>query len=244
MKSANNRLVLVSALLSTAGLVAVLPQRALAEESSGSASEVPGKGTPEGEKAPASAAPAPAPAADTTKKVETPTAARPPAAPEWTFQLRAGLGGGRIASEKSFKSDRLGAGVYAGKRFADLDLSLPFLDINNTSIGAAYFTFSGVDSSADLNWSAQSLGAQVSLGAAPFETKLFDLLLQGGVAVQRLVSQEPLRMTEKAKYGAGLTGGAFARTQILDGVQLSAGVDLVLGSATWFGGSLGLESSF
>ncbi|MFZ9521370.1 MAG: hypothetical protein ACO3A4_12930 [Silvanigrellaceae bacterium] len=242
MKLRAHRIVSASALLTFVGLISVVPATAFAEETKPESAATEGKpqapvvqenqSTNESNPAPASATAA------------APAASKPPAAPEWTFQLRAGLGNGRLASQKSFKSDRLGVGVFFGKTFPELDVSLPFLDIKNTTLGGGYLSFSGVDASADRSFSAQSYSAQASVTASPFSGNLFDLSLQGGVALQRMVSQEPLRLSEDVKYGGGLTGGAFVRTQIFDGVQLLGGVDLVLGSASWYAASLGLESNF
>jgi hypothetical protein len=144
------------------------------------------------------------------------------------------------------KSDRLGIGVYAGKRLSDYEIALPFFDSRSTSLGASYQTFSGVDAAADTQWALQSLGVMLRLGSAPIDLggMPFDLLLQSAVSYQRMVAQDPLSGREKARHGAGLAAGTYLRTLAIDGVHVLGGADVLLGSANWFGLTLGLESNF
>lgn len=168
----------------------------------------------------------------------------PPQKSEWIFQLRANVGAGRLAGESQTKADRLGVGLYGGKILADVDLSLPFIDTKDFSVGPAYQTYTAVDATADKTWAIQSLGAQGRVNFKPSPDSLFDFALQTGVALQRIVSEEPLRRSQEAKYGAGVTGGAYVRTSIIDGVDILGGADVVAGSASWFGLAVGLESQF
>jgi hypothetical protein len=184
---------------------------------------------------PASSAPAAVPVA--------PPAGRPVAAPEWTMQLRATLGGSRIAGESRFKSDRMGAGVFAGKRFGDLSISLPFFEADSVTVGASYQTATGVDPFADRSWSLQNIGAQARVNLSLVPDSHFDFAVQTGVALQRLVSEEPVRRSQKAVYGAGITLGGYARTLMIDGVHAVGGVDLVLGRASSMGLAVGVESN-
>lgn len=178
--------------------------------------------------------------------LQAPAAAKPPAAPEWTFQMRTALGAGRVAQEKKLKSDRLGVGVYAGKRLSDYDIAVPFFDARNTSVGASYQTFTGVDAVADLQWALQSIGVMLRLGSSPIDLGALpsDLVVQTAVSYQRMVAQDPLSGAEKARHGAGVAAGAYLRTLAFDGVHVLGGADLLLGSASWFGLTLGLESNF
>lgn len=165
-------------------------------------------------------------------------------ATDWLFQLRAGLGEGRLAGESNVRSDRLGVGVFAGRKLSEIEINLPFLDSAELNAGLSYQTFTGVDSKQDRSWVAQSIGAQGRVNVSPFSGKQFDLAIQAGVALQRMVQAEPLRRMESVKYGAGLTAGGYARTLAYDGVHALGGVEVVMGSANWLGLTLGLESSF
>lgn len=177
---------------------------------------------------------------------QTPAAAKAPAAPAWTFQMRSALGAGKVAQEKELKSDRLGVGVYAGKSFSDYEIALPFFDARNTSVGASYQTFTGIDAAADTQWAMQSMGIMLRLGSAPldFGAVSSDLLLQTAVSYQRMVAQDPISGEEKTRHGAGLSAGTYLRTLAIDGVHVLGGVDVLLGSANWLGLTLGLESNF
>ncbi len=189
------------------------------------------------EAAPAAASPAPVSAS-------APAPSTAPQKPEWVFQLRANVGAGRIAGESETKSDRLGVGVYGGKILSDVEVALPFLDAKDFSVGPAYQTYTAVDATADKTWAIQSLGAQARVNLKPSPDLIFDVALQAGVALQRKVSEEPLRRSQEAKYGVGLTGGAYLRTSIIDGVDILGGADVIAGSASWFGLAVGLESQF
>jgi len=162
----------------------------------------------------------------------------------WVFQARTGLGGGRVAGEKNLSSDRLAVGLYGGRSFPDLNLSLPIFSIKSTTAGVAYHSFTAVDSVEDLSWAVQSLGAQARILMSPFPWEKVDLAVQGGLALQRMVSQTSKSRSESNRYGFGLLTGGYARMQATPGVYALAGADLVLGTASWVGVVIGLESQF
>lgn len=213
------------------------------EAAPAAASTAPESGaTPEA--APAAASPAPAAASPAPASASTPAPSTAPQKPDWVFQLRANVGAGRVAGESKIKSDRLGVGVYGGKILSDVEVALPFLDAKDFSVGPAYQTYTAVDATADKTWAIQSLGVQARVNLKPSPDLIFDVALQAGVALQRNVSEEPVRRSQEAKYGVGLTGGAYLRTSIIDGVDILGGADVIAGSASWFGLAVGLESQF
>ncbi|NBX18475.1 MAG: hypothetical protein EBR09_14050 [Proteobacteria bacterium] len=172
-----------------------------------------------------------------------PPAAKTPKLPDWTVQLRGTLGKTRIAGESRFQSDRLGAGLFAGKRLSDLELSLPFLETDGVIAGVAYQTATGVDPYSDRSWSVQTIGAQARVNFSPMPDSYFDVALQAGLGIQRLVSEEPLRRSQKALHSAGLTFGSYARTLLIDGIHGLAGADLTVGRGSSLSLSLGIESN-
>jgi hypothetical protein len=133
--------------------------------------------------------------------------------------------------------------MFAGKRISGLAVSLPFLDTDSLIVGASYQTATGVDPISDRSWSIQNLGAQARLNVSPLPDSYFDFALQAGLGLQRLVSEEPQRRTQKALYSAGLTLGGYARTLLIDGIHGLAGADFMIGRASSLGLALGIESN-
>jgi hypothetical protein len=162
----------------------------------------------------------------------------------WIYQMRANFGLANTSAAKDFKSDRLGAALFAGKVLADLELPIPFVSSKDVSVGASYHTFSGVESVKDSSWALQSIGAQMRVILEPGLPNNIDLAVQGGVAWQRLVSEEMQTRHEKVKNGVALTAGGYARWPVLKELQLIGGTDLVLGQASCLAISLGLEAGF
>ena len=162
----------------------------------------------------------------------------------WIYQMRANFGLANTSAAKDFKSDRLGAALFAGKVLADLELPIPFVSSKDVSVGASYHTFSGVESVKDSSWALQSIGAQMRVILEPGLPNNIDLAVQGGVAWQRLVSEEMQTRHEKVKNGVALTAGGYARWPVLKELHLIGGTDLVLGQASCLAISLGLEAGF
>jgi hypothetical protein len=162
----------------------------------------------------------------------------------WIYQMRANFGLANTSAAKDFKSDRLGAALFAGKVLADLELPIPFVSSKDVSVGASYHTFSGVESVKDSSWALQSIGAQMRVILEPGLPNNIDLAVQGGVAWQRLVSEEMQTRHEKVKNGVALTAGGYARWPVLKELHLTGGTDLVLGQASCLAISLGLEAGF
>ncbi|NBO39517.1 hypothetical protein EBU99_13145 [bacterium] len=189
---------------------------------------------------PANASPTAKPSQSTQVTSNIETAQR---ASEWVYQMRAGFGAGKSTAVNNFKSDRLGAALYAGRLLPNLELPLPFIKSKGLSGGLTYQTFSGVDTSVDLSWVMQSLGAQVQFIIDPIANNM-DVALQAGLVLQRQVGEEPNHRNETRKYGAGLSAGGFLRIPVLENIYAIGGADLVLGSSSWFSIAGGLESHF
>lgn len=162
----------------------------------------------------------------------------------WMFQLRANLGAARTSASQNFKSDRLGSGIFAGRVLPDLEIPLPFLEGKPLTLGASYQSFSGVEASSDSAWSLQAIGAQARVVLSPGWDNEIDLSTQAGLALQRQVSESIQSRLETVKWGFALTSGTFARWPVMESVHLVGGVDLVLGSASWFAVSAGAETNF
>lgn len=162
----------------------------------------------------------------------------------WIYQMRANLGLATTSAAKDFKSDRLGAALFAGKMLADLELPIPFVKSKDVSVGASYHTFSGVESANDSSWALQSVGAQMRVILEPGLPNNIDFAVQGGVALQRLVSEEMQSRQETVRNGFALTAGGYARWPMLKELHLIGGTDLGLGQASFFALSLGVEAGF
>ena len=162
----------------------------------------------------------------------------------WIYQMRANFGLATTSAAKDFKSDRLGAALFAGKVLADLELPIPFVSSKDVSVGASYHTFSGVESANNSSWALQSVGAQMRVILEPGLPNNIDLAVQGGVAWQRLVSEEMQTRHEKVKNGVALTAGGYARWPVIKELHLIGGTDLLLGQASCLAISLGLEAGF
>lgn len=160
------------------------------------------------------------------------------------FQMRVNLGVAKNSASKTFKSDRLGAALFAGQVVPDIEIPIGFLEGVPIAVGASYQTFSGVDSEADSSWSLQALGPQARMVFDVGMPEDMDLAAHFGVAAQRLVSETHLTRRETVKWGGALTAGALVRWPMADFVHFIGGADLVLGSGTWFAFSGGVETNF
>lgn len=163
---------------------------------------------------------------------------------EWVIHMHGVLGSAQSSSVDSFKSDRLGAAVYAGTILSNNDLPLFLADAKDFSLGLSYQTFTGVSVNQDRDVALQALGAQARFVVDPSFLNGADLSIHGGVALQRLVSESQKDGLEKVQLGGALTAGAYVRWLVLGPVAVLAGADLVAGSASWGGLSAGVEASF
>lgn len=161
----------------------------------------------------------------------------------WVFQMRLNLGMGKSGVTNNSKADRLGFGLFAGRSLKGL--SIPVIASEGLVAGAAYQTFTGVDSSTDTQWSAQSMGGQARLILTPFLGPLL-LDLHGGLSLQRIVSEKGIARAESRSYGVALTSGAFVRWPLpnFENMHGVGGADLILGKASWFALAAGLEATF
>lgn len=165
-------------------------------------------------------------------------------APEWVYHTRGVLGSAWASGLENFKSDRLGAAIYAGAILNNIELPLFLADAQEFALGMSYQTFTGSNVSQDQSVALQSLGAQARFILAPRFLYEADLSIHAGVALQRLVFESNSDKLESTKLGGAMTAGAYARWSILGPVDLLAGADLVAGSASWVGVAAGLEVSF
>lgn len=163
---------------------------------------------------------------------------------EWVYNTRGVLGSAWASGLEDFKSDRLGAAIYAGAILNNNELPLFLANAQELSLGMSYQTFTGSNVSQDQSVALQSLGAQARFILAPRFLYEADLSIHAGVALQRLVSERNGDKQESTKLGGAMTAGAYARWSILGPVDLLAGADLVAGSASWVGVAAGLEASF
>jgi hypothetical protein len=182
------------------------------------------------------------PAENSQESVSAETVSATPA--EWVIHMHGVLGSAQTSSVTNFKSDRLGAAVFAGTILTDFELPMLLADAKDFSLGLSYQTFTGVSASQNQAVSLQSLGAQARFVLAPSFLSGADLSVHGGVALQRLVAENQTDGLEKTQLGGALTAGAYVRWLVLGPLAVLTGADLVAGSASWGGVSAGVEASF